>query len=140
MGPRMAYSITHAVRSGVQPGCCYACRPVGCLNRLFGNARIRASDAQKKSNTLTHVVRVRYRCCNYYFYMLHSGHCIKHDVLQWEFFMFKSDIRVISIHIFFILQEMISDVATVIYYQCCAGLSDEKFLIGHPRDSSGNRT
>ena len=72
--------------------------------------------------------------------MLHSGHCIKHDVLQWEFFMFKSDIRVISIHIFFILQEMISDVATVIYYQCCAGLSDENFLIGHPRDSSADRT
>ena len=95
---------------------------------------------RKKSNTLTHVVRVRYRCCNYYFYMLHSGHCIKHDVLQWEFFMFKSDIRVVSIHIFFILQEMISDVATVIYYQCCTGLSDEKILIGHPRDSRADRT
>jgi hypothetical protein len=35
---------------------------------------------------------------------------------------------------------MISDVATVIYYQCCAGLSDEKILIGHPRDSSADRT
>ena len=56
-------------------------------------------------------------------------------MLRWEFSILESDVRVICIHIFLMLQVLISDVATIIY-QCCDGLSNEKILIGRPGASS----
>ena len=35
---------------------------------------------RKKSDALTHIARVTHCFCNYYFYMLRSGCCMKHDV------------------------------------------------------------
>ena len=63
---------------------------------------------------------------------------MKHDVnVGVLIFIFESDIRVICIHIFLILQALIADVTTIIY-QYCDGSSDKKILIGHPDASSAD--
>ena len=51
-----------------------------CRYVFFSNARIRMFSAQKNSDAPTHVARVKHCCCNYYFFMLYSGCCMKYDV------------------------------------------------------------
>jgi len=101
----------------------------GKLQTYYSYARIRTSDAQKKSDAPTHVARVKYCCCNYYFFMLRSGCCMKHYVN-------------VAVGIFHLrigyqnhLYTYFLDVASadfwclIVIYQCCDGPFDEKNLI-----------
>jgi hypothetical protein len=55
------------------------------------------------------------------FFILRSGRCTKHDVnIAVEISILESDVKITCIHIFLILQVLISNVATIIY-QCCDG-------------------
>ena len=97
---------------------------------FFGNAWIRTSDVQeKKTNSPSHVARDKYRCCNYY--LLYYAVDVAWNMmlmLRWEFSIRKSDIRVICIYIFLMLQTLIFYAATIIC-QCCDGPFDEKISL-----------
>ena len=67
---------------------------VGFIRRTV-NARIRMSDVTIKLDARTHAATDKYRCCNYCFFTLRSGCCMKHDINVRKFFILNSDIGVI---------------------------------------------
>ena len=100
------------------------------------NARIRMSDVQIKLDARTHAATDKYRCCNYCFFTLRSGCCMKHDInVAEEIFHPQFWYRSHCMHIFLMLQELISNILQQLFINFTINRTMKKIIIGRVQAS-----